>query len=57
MTLYSFNLKITKEDGGYSIQCKELPGAISQGKTIDEAMKNIKQYQATSKRFLKNLSR
>jgi len=43
MTLYNFDLKITYEDGWYSIQCKELPGAISQGKTIDEAMENIKE--------------
>lgn len=43
MTLYSFNIKITYEDGWYTVQCKELPGAISQGKTIDEAMKNIKE--------------
>jgi len=43
MTLYNFDLKITHEDGWYSIQCKELPGAISQGKTIDEAMGNIKE--------------
>ena len=43
MTLYNFDLKIAYEDGWYSVQCKELPGAISQGRTIDEAMKNIKE--------------
>lgn len=43
MTLYNFDLKITYEDGWYSVQCKELPGAISQGRTIDEAIKNIKE--------------
>jgi len=31
------------EDGGYSVQCMELPGAISQGETRAEALKNIKE--------------
>lgn len=31
------------EDGGYSVQCIELPGAISQGETRAEALKNIKE--------------
>ncbi len=31
------------EDGGYSVQCVELPGAISQGETRAEALKNIKE--------------
>ena len=30
-------------DGGYSVQCVELPGAISQGETREEALKNIKE--------------
>jgi len=30
-------------DGGYSVQCLELPGAISQGETRDEALRNIKE--------------
>ena len=29
------------EDGGYSIQCKELPAAISQGETTQEALDNV----------------
>jgi predicted RNase H-like HicB family nuclease len=31
------------EDGWYVVQCVEIPGAISQGKTRKEAMKNIKE--------------
>ena len=31
------------EEGGYSVQCVELPGAISQGETREEALKNIKE--------------
>lgn len=30
-------------DGGYSVQCIELPGAISQGQTKEEALKNIRE--------------
>jgi predicted RNase H-like HicB family nuclease len=32
-----------EEEGGYSVQCLELPQAISQGKTKKEALKNIKE--------------
>jgi predicted RNase H-like HicB family nuclease len=32
-----------EEDGGYSVQCLELPGAISQGENKREALKNIKE--------------
>ncbi len=32
-----------EEEGGYSVQCLELPGAISQGETKREALKNIKE--------------
>ena len=32
-----------EEEGGYSVQCVELPGAISQGETKDEAIENIKE--------------
>ena len=32
-----------EEEGGYSVQCLELPGAISQGETKEEALKNIKE--------------
>ena len=32
-----------QEEGGYTIRCLELPGAISQGETKTEALKNIKE--------------
>lgn len=39
-----FTVILSEEDeGGYSIQCVELPGAISQGETGDKALRNIKE--------------
>ncbi|MBA3749963.1 MAG: type II toxin-antitoxin system HicB family antitoxin [Nitrosopumilus sp.] len=32
----------TEEEGGFSGQCLELPGAISQGETIEELIENMK---------------
>ncbi len=32
-----------EEEGGYSVQCLELPGAISQGETKEDALLNIKE--------------
>jgi predicted RNase H-like HicB family nuclease len=32
-----------QEEGGYTARCLELPGAISQGKTKEEALANIKE--------------
>jgi predicted RNase H-like HicB family nuclease len=32
-----------QEEGGYTIRCLELPGAISQGETKEEALENIKE--------------
>lgn len=32
-----------EEEGGYSAQCLELPGAISQGESKEEAIMNIKE--------------
>ena len=32
-----------QEEGGYTVQCMELPGAISQGETKQEALKNIRE--------------
>ena len=32
-----------EEEGGYSAQCLELPGAISQGETKEDALRNIKE--------------
>ena len=31
------------ETGGYVVTCPSLPGCISQGETIDEALANIKE--------------
>lgn len=38
---YTIILEKEKE-GGYSAQCLELPGAISQGETKEETISNIK---------------
>ncbi len=32
-----------EEEGGYSVQCLELPGAISEGETKREALKNARE--------------
>lgn len=32
-----------QDEGGYTVQCLELPGAISQGETKDQALANIKE--------------
>jgi predicted RNase H-like HicB family nuclease len=38
-----FTIYYKKEDeGGYSAQCVELPGAISQAETLDELKENMK---------------
>ncbi len=34
-------LRVERE-GGYSVQCLELPGAISEGETKREALRNIR---------------
>ena len=31
------------EDGWYVVECPSLPGCISQGKTVEEALENIKE--------------
>ncbi len=41
---YKFTVVLREEDvGGYSVRCVDLPGAISQGETKEEALKNIKE--------------
>lgn len=32
-----------QEEGGYTVRCLELPGAISQGETKEEALMNVKE--------------
>ena len=40
----SYNILVEPEDeGGYSGQCLELPAAISQGETLEELEKNMKE--------------
>ena len=34
-------LLVPEEEGGYSAHCLRLPGGISEGETIDEALTNI----------------
>ena len=31
------------EDGWYMAQCEQIPGALTQGKTIEEAKENLKE--------------
>ena len=39
-----FTVKLEEsEDGGYTAQCLELPAAISEGDTKEEALENIKE--------------
>ena len=39
-----YHVKLKKgQDGYYVAQCKELPAAITQGKTKKEAMENIRE--------------
>jgi predicted RNase H-like HicB family nuclease len=33
----------TSEDGGYTVYVPSLPGCISEGETVEEAMANIKE--------------
>jgi predicted RNase H-like HicB family nuclease len=33
----------SQEGGGFTVQCVEIPGAISQGENKDEALANIKE--------------
>jgi len=42
----SFHFKVfiePDENGGYVVSCPSLPGCYSQGATIEEALKNIKE--------------
>ena len=39
-----FTIKLEESDeGGYTVQCLELPAAISEGDTKEDAMENIKE--------------
>lgn len=39
----TYHVALEEEDGWYVVQCVELPGAISQGRTREEAVANIKE--------------
>lgn len=41
--MFTIRLKKDPDSGWYAVQCVELPEAISQGKTEDEALANIKE--------------
>ena len=41
--VYHFNIEKDPDSDWLVVQCVEYPAAISQGKTIDECLKNIKE--------------
>jgi len=43
MGMQTYHVALEEEDGWYVVQCVELPGAISQGRTREEALTNIKE--------------
>lgn len=50
-----FTIIIQKEDeGGYSGQCLEIPGVISQGESLDELKKNITEAIQLALEYLKD---
>jgi predicted RNase H-like HicB family nuclease len=32
-----------EEDGGYVVECPSLPGCVSEGETVEEALANVKE--------------
>ncbi len=42
-TVQVYNVKVTEHPEGFTGQCLELPGAISEGKTLDELKANMKE--------------
>jgi predicted RNase H-like HicB family nuclease len=42
-TIQVYNVKVTEHSEGLTGQCLELPGAISEGKTLDELKANMKE--------------
>lgn len=44
LTKMEYTILLAKQkEGGYTAQCLEVPGAISQGETKEEAKKNVKE--------------
>lgn len=42
-TVQVYNVKVIEHDEGLTGQCLELPGAISEGKTLEELKTNMKE--------------
>ncbi len=42
-TVQVYNVKVTEHSEGFTGQCLELPGAISEGKTLGELQANMKE--------------
>gem|GEM_PF-5014297 len=53
-SLMQFTIKLEESDeGGYTAQCLEIPAAISEGDTKEDALENIKEkYFKSSKDFI-----
>ncbi len=43
MGMQTYHVDLKEEDGWYVVQCVELPGAITQWRTREEALTNIKE--------------
>ena len=41
--ILKYNIVLTKNGGGYTVTVPALPGCISQGKTVEEAMTHVKE--------------
>lgn len=41
--IQKFSVIIEREDGWYIAECPALPGCVSQGRTLQEALKNIRE--------------
>ena len=53
-----FTILIQKEEeGGFSGQCLEIPGAISQGESVEELKKNMKEAIQLSVEYLEKKAR
>ena len=53
-----FTITIRKEDeGGYSGQCLEIPGAISQGESLEELKRNMKEAIGLALEYLEDKAR
>ena len=56
------NYKVTfifapQPEGGYTVTCKELPGLVTEGDSIDEALENLKDAFAATLELYEDLGR